>query len=1292
MAINFPDTPSVGAVFTGTNGVVYTYDGTRWRVSSSVSNLIPIANNTYDLGTQAVRWRSLYVDTINVLSTAASTSSSTGALLVAGGVGIQGALHVKGQIYTQGFLLGPGSEFDPIYSSGTAATITATNISNWNTAYSWGNHAVQGYINTASFSSLTNHLIPLVDAGIDLGSPTRKWRSLYVSTNTIFIGTTSLSIIGGELSLGGVKQVATTSTLKAGTSTITLSVNNRLSVPGKISFGMTSVGAPNTSTYSGEKLVLWDNGGGYVGERHFAIGIENGHMWFATDTYNNPGNGFKWYAQEQELMKLDSSGTLLVSKIRVPFSTSSTFDIVTTKDYGFAQLEHAFKVDGDKIVLPTGAGFISAGGDIWSLDGLTNKLVFPNLSFIEYGVGTNINTGSLALNVIGSTGSVLPPTFSIQIPNANLIGLNTWTFKNTGLIHPDGTTSSGASVYVPYATSSSYKITTEIDMLGSYMPLTFEVIGDTIKLPTGNGRIQSGNFLNAWSLDSLNKSLTFPNNSDIEYGDGTYLSTGSLRVRVDFGGEFKIFLSQPNKTWTFNNNGHIVFPDGSYQTTAAQDPTIFFAATGTFTNKTINIQAGQGNVFQIQGNSISSYSGSGNIVALTSMPTFSGLNINNSSFSMDGGSGSYYWAAGSADGTGPITKAGVYRSSSTSSNSLFTFGANGSGNMSVQMDGSLFVGSTLPANNGGLNTNYGGWLVVESGGKFGGDVDTLGGINFGSTITGDIAFANNSAIQPLNGNLQILTNNTATTNYWTFGSNATLTLPNNVVLKDNALGSISLGYNAGQNNQNGPNIAIGTTAGENNQAAGAVAIGYRAGRNTQGAGAVALGINAGVINQGAYAVAIGNNAGYTNQTTGSIVINASASVLDAPQSGLYISTIRPDLATSSTAHALYYNPITKEITTSTISALINDTATLQLDSTGQITLPGTQGLIYSTGNDDLKILNNQALGSLQLAWQQGAVLPVGGPGKAANLTLLESGVILTLTTNSFTTTQDWTFNYNGSLTFPTGMVQNNAFTGTAALLDITNTNGITTVYYPTFVENRSNDQIVRADIDLTYRTDNNTLGVGRINVNSTANSTSTSTGALIIQGGVGIAGNLHVGGEIVVNSLTIQYTTITTTLVQTDDIIKTDNTTNASSTITGALQVAGGIGVGRDLFVGGLIAANRGMHEQFTTSTTATSVTNYDCATGQIFYHVTTGTQANWTANFTNLSLSNGKATSVSIVINQGTPPYYPSAVQIAGVGQTLNWQGNNTPTVNAFRTDVVTFSVLNNNGTYLVLGSSTGF
>jgi hypothetical protein len=47
-------------------------------------------------------------------------------------------------------------------------------------------------------------IIPNIDSTRDLGSPTRQWRSLYVSNNTIYIGGTSLSVTeDGSIQVGG---------------------------------------------------------------------------------------------------------------------------------------------------------------------------------------------------------------------------------------------------------------------------------------------------------------------------------------------------------------------------------------------------------------------------------------------------------------------------------------------------------------------------------------------------------------------------------------------------------------------------------------------------------------------------------------------------------------------------------------------------------------------------------------------------------------------------------------------------------------------------------------------------------------------------------------------------------------------------------------------------------------------------------------------------------------------------------------------------------------------------------
>jgi hypothetical protein len=115
-----------------------------------------------------------------------------------------------------------------------------------------------------------------------------------------------------------------------------------------------------------------------------------------------------------------------------------------------------------------------------------------------------------------------------------------------------------------------------------------------------------------------------------------------------------------------------------------------------------------------------------------------------------------------------------------------------------------------------------------------------------------------------------------------------------------------------------------------------------------------------------------------------------------------------------------------------------------------------------------------------------------------------------------------------------------------------------------------------------------------------------------------------------------------------------------------------------------------GVHEKYQELADATGTVTHDCSSGHIFYHASP--DANWTVNLTNLNLSTGYATTVTIIIDQGGTGYYPNALQIGGSAQTINWQGNATPTPSTNRQDVVSFSILAFSGGYTVFGQLTGF
>jgi hypothetical protein len=74
--------------------------------------------------------------------------------------------------------------------------------------------------------------------------------------------------------------------------------------------------------------------------------------------------------------------------------------------------------------------------------------------------------------------------------------------------------------------------------------------------------------------------------------------------------------------------------------------------------------------------------------------------------------------------------------------------------------------------------------------------------------------------------------------------------------------------------------------------------------------------------------------------------------------------------------------------------------------------------------------------------------------------------------------------------------------------------------------------------------------------------------------------------------------------------------------------------------------------------------------------------QANITANFTNALLPANSAIGLTIIIDQGGTGYLPTAVQLDGQAQTLNWLDGVAPAGNANKKDIVSYSIVNQNGT----------
>ena len=136
MAINFPSTggqPTDGSYTYTVAGITYSWNGSSWTAAGA--------------GASATDRTLFSVNTNSSGSAALSYTSATGVF-----------------DYTPPNLSSYlTSESDPVYSAAPAAGITNANITNWNSAYGWGDHSIGGYL--TALGSIGGH------SDVTLGTP-----------------------------------------------------------------------------------------------------------------------------------------------------------------------------------------------------------------------------------------------------------------------------------------------------------------------------------------------------------------------------------------------------------------------------------------------------------------------------------------------------------------------------------------------------------------------------------------------------------------------------------------------------------------------------------------------------------------------------------------------------------------------------------------------------------------------------------------------------------------------------------------------------------------------------------------------------------------------------------------------------------------------------------------------------------------------------------------------------------------------------------------------------------------
>jgi hypothetical protein len=210
-------------------------------------------------------------------------------------------------------------------------------------------------------------------------------------------------------------------------------------------------------------------------------------------------------------------------------------------------------------------------------------------------------------------------------------------------------------------------------------------------------------------------------------------------------------------------------------------------------------------------------------------------------------------------------------------------------------------------------------------------------------------------------------------------------------------------------------------------------------------------------------------------------------------------------------------------------------------------------------------------------------------------------------------------------------------------------------------------------------------------------SNSTSTGTLVVTGGVGVSGAVNIGGALSAGG----------------QATFTQNATS-SSTTSGSVVVTGGMGVSGAIYAGGIQGTPIGSTTASTGTFTALTVTGttilqntqekyqvingatgtvvHNWAAGALFYH--TNPAAAFSVNFTNVPTTDGYAYNIVLVILQGTTGRIPTPSQVnsSATGVTFSWANNTAPTAVASRIQVFSFSVLRIGTTWRIIGAAQSY